>query len=71
LRLGIGLQSPATKLIFDGTRVGFGSADVVPVRLRYSDTDRRLYMIDIHDRGLVPIPLDPVPGRLDARNTFN
>lgn len=57
--VGFRLISPARKLEFDATQVRYGSSLVMPADLRYSDVDRRLYLIDILSRGLVPIPLDP------------
>ena len=31
----------------------------------------RLYMIDVHARGLIPIPLTPFPFRVDRSRQFN
>jgi hypothetical protein len=49
--------------VFDATQLRLGSAFVVPTQLRYEAIGERLYLIDIHSRGLVPIPLDPFPDR--------
>ena len=39
--------------------------------LRYNAIDRRLYLVDIQDRGLVPMSLDPFSSGVDAAETFN
>lgn len=57
------LVSPARKLLFDANLVGFSAAAVVPVELRFNPVDGLLYLIDEHDRGLIPIPLDPFPAQ--------
>lgn len=57
--VGFRLVTPAAKLVFDATQVRYGTSLVMPADLRYSDLDRRLYLIDILSRGLVLIPLDP------------
>ena len=44
---------------------------VIVEQLRYSETDQRLYMVDINERGLVPIPLDPFPAALSSGGQFN
>jgi hypothetical protein len=62
LSLAIRMATPASKLICNLGSLGFGgAASVVPVQLRYSDVDNYLYLVDIQDRGLVPIPLDIFP----------
>ncbi|MFI5305731.1 MAG: hypothetical protein ACHQ53_00185, partial [Polyangiales bacterium] len=71
VRLTIRTNTPATPLVLNANNVGFGGAIVVPTALRYSDPDRRLYMVDIQDRGLVPIPLEPFPVLVDSSGTFN
>jgi hypothetical protein len=74
-RLGVILQaaysSRAARLIFHANDLGFGAATVVPVQLRYSDVDRKLYLVDINDRGLVPIPLDSFPPSLTSTGQYN
>lgn len=74
-RQGVVLQaaysSRAVKLIFHGNDLGFGAATVVPVQLRYSDVDRKLYMVDVNDRGLLPIPLDKFPPSLTSSGQYN
>jgi hypothetical protein len=71
VELRTGFSSSAIKLTFRGFDLGFGSATVVPVQLRYSETDQKLYLIDIHDRGLLPIPLDSFPIRLSSAEQYN
>jgi len=44
---------------------------VVPTALRYSEADQRLYMVDVQDRGLVPMTLNPFPVLVNASGTFN
>jgi hypothetical protein len=74
-RLGVVLQaaysSRAIKLIFHANDLGFGAATVVPVQLRYSDVDRKLYLVDVNDRGLLPIPLDSFPPSLTSSGQYN
>lgn len=69
--LDLAFASPASKVIFRGGDLGFGSATVIVEQLRYSETDQRLYMVDINERGLVPIPLDPFPAALSSGGQFN
>jgi hypothetical protein len=64
-------QNPAAKLVLNAALAGFSNATIVPVQLRYNDIDRRLYLVDISDRGLVPISLDPFPATVDSAGTFN
>jgi hypothetical protein len=64
-------QNPATKLILNASLAGFSNLTIVPVQLRYNDIDRRLYLVDISDRGLVPISLDPFAATVDSTGTFN
>jgi hypothetical protein len=71
LSLAIRMTTPASKLISNLANLGFGgAASVVPVQLRYNAVDRYLYLVDIQDRGLVPIWLDPFPPGVDANQTF-
>ena len=70
--LRIKMQSPAAKLICDlASASGYGAASIVPVQITYSDVDRQLYLIDIQDRGLVPISLDPFARGVDPVYDFN
>jgi hypothetical protein len=62
----IGLSLAGTtnvpKLVMDATQVQGGTIHgVLPVQLKYSDIDQRLYLVDITLRGLIPIPLDNFP----------
>lgn len=74
-RLGVGLQigfaNRAAKLVFHAYDLGFGTATVVPVQLRYSDVDRKLYLLDSNDRGLVPISVAPFPSALTSSGQYN
>lgn len=80
-RLSVGLewylrlQSPVPRLYFDGNYLGssLGQAHVLPVQLRYLAPLRWLYLVDIHERGLVPIPAGdaPFPQAIDATLTVN
>ena len=67
----VGFASRANKVTFRAYDLGFGSAAVVPRQLRYSDVDRKLYLLDINERGLVPIPLDPFPPVLSTGGQYN
>ena len=40
---------------------GFGSVTWSRVQLRYDPVDQLLYLVDVTGRGLMPIPLDPLP----------
>jgi hypothetical protein len=71
LQLAIQIVTPAAKLRVNTGSVGFGGATVVPVQLRYNWVDELLYLVDISDRGLVPITLDPVPPAVDPTAAFN
>jgi hypothetical protein len=71
LALTIQIATPSTKLISNLANLGFGNASVVPVALRYNAIDRRLYLVDIQDRGLVPMSLDPFASGVDTTETFN
>jgi hypothetical protein len=65
-------NSRAIKLVMRAYDLGFGSASVVTEQLRYSDVEGgALYMVDINDRGLLPIPLDPFPSALSSGAQFN
>lgn len=71
LQLAIQVVTPAAKLRVNAGSVGFGGATVVPVQLHYNWVDERLYLVDISDRGLVPIILDPLPAAVDSTAAFN
>jgi hypothetical protein len=71
VRLLVRTATPAGPLILNTNNVGFGSAIVVPTALRYSEADQRLYMVDVQDRGLVPMTLNPFPVLVNASGTFN
>lgn len=38
---------------------------VMPVDIKYSAADNRMYVLDVTTRGLMPVPLDPMPQSLD------
>ncbi len=63
--------TPAVHLLLNANAVGLGGTTVVPSELRYSDADGWLYLVDIANRGLVPIPLDPFPAAVDSSGTFD
>jgi len=67
------LRSPAPRMAFDANNLGYSQARVLPVQLRYLDVTRELYLVDIHERGLVPIPAgdQPFPPAIDATLTVN
>jgi hypothetical protein len=68
--LRVGAASPAGKVVLDLRRAGFGGGvTVVPVQLFYNAVDGRLYVVDIHRRGLIPISLDPFPA--SSSGSFN
>jgi hypothetical protein len=59
--LRAGAASPAGRVVMDLRPSAFGRSTVVPVQLFYNAVDGRLYVVDIHRRGLIPITLDPFP----------
>lgn len=72
VRLDLGFSSNALKLGFQGGNLGgFGAATVVTEQLRYNPVDKRLYLVDINDRGLVPIGLQPFPPVIGSNGQFN
>jgi hypothetical protein len=71
LQLSMQVITPAVKLRVNAGSVGFGGATVVPTQLRYNWVDEMLYLVDISDRGLVPIMLDPLPAAVDVTAAFN
>ena len=38
---------------------------VMPIDIKYSAADNRMYVLDVTTRGLMPVPLDPMPQTLD------
>ena len=71
LQLAIQVLTPAAKLRVNTGSVGLTGETVVPVQLHYNWVDELLYLVDISDRGLVPIILDPVPASVDPSAAFN
>jgi hypothetical protein len=71
VELAVSFTSRASKLVMRAYDLGFGNASVVAQQLRYSDVDGRLYLVDINERGLLPIPLDPFPPALSTAAQFN
>ncbi len=61
VRLRTQVFTPATKVQLDGNLAGFTTTTTVPIQLFFNAVDERLYLMDIHRRGLVPISLDPFP----------
>jgi hypothetical protein len=58
--------SSTPKLFFNaGDVVSTILRGVMPVDLRYSAVDNRMYVLDVTTRGLMPVPLDPMPLTLD------
>lgn len=66
----IGLGSRARKLVFDATQAGFAPATVLATDLAFNPIDERLYLVDISDRGLLPIGVDPFPPVLSTRYQY-
>lgn len=65
--LRISLFPPSDHLTLDAQVVsGRSQTGVLPARLRYSDTDLRLYMIDPQQRGLLPVRVDNFPSVLSS-----
>lgn len=62
----------ATKAVFDGTNARLQRIEgVLPTTLRYNALDERLYLVDIHRRGLLPISLGPLPLSLDSTSDYD
>jgi len=59
LALQFGVATNSAQLVMNAAQIGFGVNALVPSRLRYSDADERLYMVDTYQGGLIPIDLDP------------
>jgi hypothetical protein len=60
--LRITSANDALKLWLNGADTGAGAVrGVMPIALRYSPLDNHLYVLDITSRGLMPVPLDPMP----------
>jgi hypothetical protein len=58
-------------MYFDANSLGYSQARVLPVQLKYLDIARSLFLVDIHERGLVPIPVgdQAFPLTIDATLT--
>jgi hypothetical protein len=69
--LVIGNQTSAVKLVLNANASSYTNLSVVPVQLRYNAVDQRLYLVDISDRGLMPIPVNPFPPSVDPSQSFN
>jgi hypothetical protein len=65
-RFEIGVGSRARKLTFDATQAGYSAATVVTTDLAFNPIDEKLYLVDISDRGLLPIGVDPLPAALSS-----
>jgi hypothetical protein len=73
VQLQIGLRSPLPKAVLDAANLGSDKAHVVPIQLRYLSISRELYLVDINERGLIPIPAGDraFPPRVDSTLTYN
>jgi hypothetical protein len=73
VQLQIGLRSPLPKVVLDAGDLGGDKAHVVPIQLRYLSFARELYLVDINERGLIPIPAGDraFPPRVDSTLTYN
>jgi hypothetical protein len=73
VQLLVKLNTPLPSAMFDAANLGLGRTSVLPVQMRYLEFSRYLYLVDIYDRGLVPIPAGdgPFPASVDATLTFN
>jgi hypothetical protein len=59
--------SNTTKLILDVASLSTGELrGVLPVDVEYGPVDHQLYVVDITQRGLIQVPLDPMPTAVDA-----
>jgi hypothetical protein len=59
--------SNTTKLILDAASLSTGELrGVLPVDVEYGPVDHQLYVVDITQRGLIQVPLDPMPTAVDA-----
>lgn len=59
--LDIQVSTNGGLLSFDARQPYRGVSSIIPSRLRYSETNRELYLVDTHLGGLIPITLDPFP----------
>jgi hypothetical protein len=60
--LRITSASNTPKLIFDAAEISTGELrGVMPVDLKYNPIDQQLYIVDITARGLIVVPLAPMP----------
>jgi hypothetical protein len=73
VQLLIQLSSPVGRAVFDAGNLGLERTNVLPTQMRYVDFNRGLFLVDIDERGLVPIPAGdaPFPNSVDATLTFN
>jgi hypothetical protein len=73
VQLLLGVRSPLPKLFLDAGDLGYDKARVIPTQLRYLAIGRQLYLVDISERGLIPIPAgdQPFPARVDSTLTYN
>ncbi len=65
--------SPSTQtdyVRFNASNTGRGTVATIISELRYSPTDARLYAVDSAARGLMPIPLSPLPSGLSSSSVF-
>jgi hypothetical protein len=73
VQLQIGLRSPLPKVVLNAGDLGNDKAHVVPIQMRYLPISRELYLVDINERGLIPIPAGDraFPPRVDSTLTYN
>ncbi|MDD9940817.1 MAG: hypothetical protein OXU20_07125 [Myxococcales bacterium] len=65
--LNIATQAPSPRQRFSAGSLSFSNQfGVLPLSMRYSETDLRVYMVDPQIRGLLPIPLDSFPAALPS-----
>jgi hypothetical protein len=69
-RFEIAVSSRARKVFLDARQVGFSPATVVATDLVWNPIDEYMYLVDIADRGLLPISVDPVPPTLGTRYQY-
>ncbi|MDH5671737.1 MAG: hypothetical protein OEZ06_06280 [Myxococcales bacterium] len=55
------IYSPAGSVRHDASQRRLSPVTVVPVQLHYDPVTERLYLVDVHRRGLMAIPLNPLP----------
>jgi hypothetical protein len=69
-RFEIAVSSRARKVFLDARQIGFSPATVVATDLVWNPIDEYMYLVDIADRGLLPISVDPVPPTLGTRYQY-